>query len=58
MIKNILIAGLVLLSVGQFVAHRHSVKMCDAKIADAIQQTSDDLLQVCEYKIDEILGQF
>jgi hypothetical protein len=58
MIKNILIFGLVLLSVGQFVAHRRAVDMCDAKIADAIQQTSDDLIEMCEYKIEEILGQF
>lgn len=58
MMKNIIIAGLFVLCVVQFVAYRHSEKVCNDKIADAIQQTSNDLLQICEYKIDEILWQF
>lgn len=31
---------------------------CNDKIADAIQETSDDLLNACEKRIDEIQGQF
>ena len=32
--------------------------ICEEKVAQAIQDTSDDLLEVCEYKIDQMLGQF
>lgn len=31
---------------------------CNDKIADIIQETSDDLLTACEKRIDEIQGQF
>lgn len=31
---------------------------CNDKIADAIQETSDDLLAACEKRIDEIQNQF
>lgn len=31
---------------------------CDERVAQAIQQASDDLLDACEAKIDEVLSQF
>ena len=37
--------------------HAHKAQIAQIR-AEAIQQASDDLLQACENKIDEILGQF
>lgn len=49
---------IVALSAGLVAQHIILKRACDEQVAQAIQQTSDDLLEVCEAKIDEVLSQF
>lgn len=58
----IIIAGLVALLVMRECKHAQRAYnahiQCNERVEQAIQASSDDLLDACEARIDEILGQF
>lgn len=56
-----IIAGLIALLAWREYYHAHAYTApdrCAEQVANAIQDTSDALLDACEAKIDEILAQF
>jgi hypothetical protein len=59
---GLVVAGFgVLLCLGKQIyqdGYTAGLKAGEEKVAQAIQDTSDELLVACEAKIDEILGQF